>query len=221
MSNIQLFNYFRSSTSYRVRIALHYKKLPFTYIPIHLLKAGGEQYSETYRNINPLMEVPSININGKNIAQSLVILELLEELFPENPLYPKDIFEKSKVKQFCENINSFMHPLNNLKVLQYLEKTYEVTDEEKQSWIHHWLKIGFDSLEQLIQTNHGTYCFGNNITAADVCLIPQVFTAQRFNFNIDPYSRVSEINNICKKIESFGLAHPFRQIDTPEDLKIR
>lgn len=222
MQNLNLYNYFRSSTSYRARIALEVKKLQYTYTPIHLLNNGGEQNSEAYRKINPVGGVPSLIHNDKVISQSFAIIEYLDEAFPNSiRLLPEDVYLRAKVRQFCETINADIHPLQNLKVMQFLEKQYHFTAEQKNMWISKWVHDGLAAIEKVITPYAGSYCFGNNITAADAFLIPQLFSAQRFNIDITHYKLLSKINENCLAHEAFKKAHPYRQIDTPEDLKIQ
>ncbi len=220
MAQIQLHNYFRSSTSYRVRIALHYKDIPFDYFPVHLLNNGGEHHRAEYKDLNPLEEVPSLVHDGKVIAQSFAIIEYLEEVFPKNSLLPPSAFERAKMRQFCENINSFIHPLSNLKVLQFLEKNHGYDLNQKEFWVQHWSKQGLASLEEMLRTSAGTYCFGDKVSMADLFLVPQVFSAKRFHMDLSPYPLVQKIDKNCEKLEAFRKAHPFRQIDTPPESRL-
>lgn len=218
MSRLVLYNYFRSSTSYRVRIALHLKNLSFEYLPINLLK--GEQHSIEYRKINPLGGVPTLVHESKIIPESFAIIEYLEEIFPESPLLPHDAYLRARVRQFCEVINSFMHPMGNLKTLQYLERNHAYTQEQKEQWVQHWAHQGLEVLEKTLQEFAQTYCFGNTVTMADIFLIPQILTCQRFKVDMTNYPTLLKINENCLKLESFKKAHPFRQIDTPAEFKI-
>lgn len=219
MADIILYNYFRSSTSYRARIALHYKNIPFKYEAVHLLNNGGEQHSPEYLKINPQAEVPSLVHDGKVIAQSMAIIEYLDEVFPQNPLFPKSAVERAQVRQVCENINAFMHPVCNLKITQYLEKKHGYNEQARSEWIQHWSAIGFKAQEEILKKTSGNYCFGNTLTAADLFLIPQMFSARRFNVDLTPYPTLRKIEENCLKLEAFKKAHPLNQVDTPEDLK--
>lgn len=213
MDTLILYNYFRSSTSYRARIALNFKNLPYEYRAVHLLKA--EQHSAEYLRLNPQGEVPSLVHQGRSIAQSIAILEYLEDVFPNPPLYPKDPYLKARVRQFCENINSYLHPLSNLKVMQYLEKKHGYDQAAKEEWIRHWYKPGFEVLEGMLQTSAGKYSFGDQVTAADACLIPAVFTARRFHVDLSAFPTVVRIDKECQSHPAFEKAHPSRQPDTP------
>lgn len=219
MSQIILYNYFRSSPSYRVRIALHLKGLPFQYEAVHLLNNGGEQHSPAYKKLNPQEEVPTLVYDGKVLSQSLPIIEFLNDLHPSPPLFPADPFERAKVRQFCENINSFMHPLANLKVTQYLEVKHNYDLAAKEEWIQHWMGMGLEVLEQMLQETAGSFCFGDKITAADVFLIPQLASARRFRVKMDGYPLILKIEENCMKQEAFIKAHPSRQVDTPAELR--
>lgn len=217
MSSIVLYNYFRSSTSYRVRLALHIKDLNFEYKPVNLLK--GEQHSPEYRAMNPLGGVPTLVHDNKIIPESFAIMEYLDEVFPKNPLFPKDAYLKARVRQVCEVINSFMHPMGNLKTLQYLERSNGYTQEQKDGWVQHWAAQGLETLETTLQEFSGVYCFGNEVTMADLFLVPQMLTCNRFKVDLSNYPTLTKINNMCLSLEPFKKAHPFCQIDTPEEFK--
>ncbi|MBV2169158.1 MAG: maleylacetoacetate isomerase [Bdellovibrio sp.] len=217
MSSLTLYNYFRSSTSYRARLALHIKGLEFDYKPISLLK--GEQHSPEYRKINPLGGVPTLVHNGKVIPESFAIMEYLDEVFPKPALFPQDAYLRARVRQVCEVINSFMHPLGNLKTLQYLEKHHGYTQEQKEAWVQHWAAQGLETLETTLKEFSGTYSFGDQITMADLFLIPQLLTCTRFNVDISKYPTLIKINENCLKLEAFQKAHPFKQIDTPDEFR--
>lgn len=222
MTNLTLYNYFRSSTSYRVRIALELKKLSYNYSPVHLLNNGGEQNSEFYRNLNPIGGVPTLVHNDKAISQSVAIIEYLDEAFPETlQMFPTDPYAKAKIRQFCETINSDIHPLQNLKVMQHLEKEFGISAEQKSQWLSKWITDGLKASEKLIESSAKTYCFGETISCADLFLIPQLFSSQRFGVDINQFKTLSEINNNCLKVQAFINAHPFRQIDTPTELQIK
>lgn len=225
MNNLALYNYFRSSTSYRVRIALALKNLPFDYKPIHLLNNGGEQHSAEYRALNAMGGVPTLvhEIQGQKnvIGQSMAICEYLDEAFPQSyQLFPKDPYKKSLVKQFCENINADTHAYGNLRTLQYLEKNFGANEDQKTKWIHHWTTAGLTACEKILEKHSGQFCFGDTVTAADVLLVPQIFTAQRFKVPLETFPKINQIVNHCNSLEAFKKAHPFRQIDTPEELRI-
>ena len=220
MSELILYNYFRSSTSYRVRIALNYKKLKYQYNAVHLLNNGGEQHNSDYKKLNPMSEVPTLIHNGATLGQSMAIIEYLDEVFPNPRLFPQDPQKRAQVRQFCENFNSFMHPVCNLKILQYLESKHGYGQPEKEGWIAHWSKKGFEANENFLQKTHGKYCFGDEVTAADLFLIPQVFSAQRFKVDLTDYPLIRKINDNCLALDFFKDAHPYRQVDTPKEEQV-
>lgn len=218
MSDLALYSYFRSSTAYRARIALHHKDLQFEYRPVHLLNNGGEQHKAEYRKLNPAGEVPTLIHHGKAIGQSMAIIQYLDQVFHEKPLFPSSPFLRAKVMQVCEGINC-MHSLTNLKVTQKLEKESQFSEEAKKQWIHHWMNQILTSTEKLISDTAGTYCFGHEITAADVFLVPLVFSAKRFEVNVSVYETISKVTENCLKLDAFKKAHPMNQPDTPAELK--
>ncbi|MBC7742412.1 MAG: maleylacetoacetate isomerase [Bdellovibrionaceae bacterium] len=220
MANLTLYNYFRSSTSYRVRIALHLKNLKFEYIPVHLINEGGEQNNPEYRKINPTGGVPTLMHDQKAISQTVAILEYLDEAFPETQrLYPSDPFAKAKVRQLCENINADIHPLTNLKVTQYLEHQLNTTPEQRTQWSHKWIQDGLAATEKVMATTAGEYSYGDSVTAADIFLVTQLFSAHRIGVDIKNYKTLSRINDRCLALDAFKKAHPHLQIDTPEEFK--
>lgn len=221
MSDLNLYNYFRSSTSYRVRIALELKGLSYTYTPVHLLQNGGEQYSDAYKSLNPLSGVPTLLHGDKAISQSFAIIEYLEDAFPNTPkIFPQDAFLRAKVRQFCEIINADIHPLQNLRVMQYLEKQVHLNADQKNTWLNKWIVKGLTAAEKTLESYSGTYCFGDTVTAADLFLVPQLFSSQRFNIDISHFQQLSKIYENCNQLEAFKKAHPYRQPDTPEELRI-
>ncbi len=220
---MKLYSYYRSSAAYRVRIALAIKNLDYETIPIHLLKDGGEQHSSDYLDVNPQKLVPALIHDGKTILQSLAIIEYLEEQFPAPPLLPEDRYLRAFCRSIAYNIACDTHPLNNLRVLNYLTAELKINDEEKQRWYSHWINTTFTGLEkQLSQlnadissslNNRGCYCLGATPTLADVLLIPQVFNALRFNVPLTPYPLIHSIYKHCTNQPAFQRAAPERQID--------
>lgn len=213
--SMKLFNYYRSSASYRVRIALNYKNINFETQDVLLVDSDlkkAEQHSEFYKNINPQALVPSLQLdnNQKILSQSLAILEYLEEEYPSPSILPENKIDRSYVRQLANIIACDMHPLNNLRVLQYLKNNFNITEEQKITWYHHWLNLGFQSIEELLKNNNsnGKFCFGDEITIADICLIPQVYNANRFEFDLSQFELISSINSNCLKIECFDLTKP-------------
>jgi maleylpyruvate isomerase len=207
---LQLYNYFRSSASFRVRIALNLKNLTYQDIPVHLLNNGGEQNSTQYQLLNPQGLVPVLLDDEKVISQSLAIIEYLEDVHPEKPLLPTDAYQKAQVRSFALSIVAEMHPLNNLRVLQYLTKELNLSEEQKTAWYIHWIENGFSALEKTLvtQKNSGDYCFGNTPTLADICLVPQVYNARRYACDLSAYPTVSRIDAHCKNHPAFLNAWP-------------
>lgn len=215
---LTLYTYFRSSTSYRVRIALYLKGLSFTAKPVHLLEGGGQQHSSEYREVNPAGEVPSLIHNGKMLSQSFAIIEYLDEVFPEPRLFPANAFDKAKIRQICEHINCGIHPVANLKVQQYLTKQLHHTEEQKNQWVAHWIREGMDALEKIVSKTAGDFAYGNTLTAADLFIVPQVFSSKRFGVGLENYKTIQAIYDRAMKIEAFNKAHPHVQPDTPAEL---
>lgn len=222
MGSIKLYNYFRSSTSFRVRIALNLKGLPYDYIPVHLLKDGGEQNKPDYRTINPMGGVPTLVDGSVTVAQSSAIIEYLDETYSHTyQLLPKDTKSRAKIRQFCQIINADTHAYANLKTLQYLEKNFTADDHKKKQWIQHFVSQGLSACEKMISENKTTYSFSNSVTAADVFLVPQIFTALRFDVDLSPFPHLKRVYDECLKHPAFIKAHPFRQTDTPEEFKLK
>ena len=212
---MRLHSYYRSSASYRVRIALHLKGLAFDYVPVHLTRDGGEQFQSSYRELNPQALVPVLEDGETRISQSLAILEYLEERYPDLPLLPKVLEHRAHVRQLALAIACEIHPLNNLRVLKFLTGELELSEDDKNGWIRHWIALGFESLEtQLARSSlHGRYCYGDSPTFADCCLVPQVFNALRFGVDLEPYPTLRAIDAACQTLPAFQLAHPARQPD--------
>jgi maleylpyruvate isomerase len=212
---MKLHTYFRSSAAYRVRIALNLKGIAYEAAPVHLLRNGGEQLSDAYRAINPAMLLPSLEDDGNVIGQSLAIMEYLDETQTQTPLLPSDPAGRARVRTLALTVAADTHPLGNLRVLKYLTAQLQVTDEVKLAWQQHWLRTGLATLEALL-ANHphsGRYCHGGTPTLADCCLVPQVFSAQRFGVDMAPYPTVLRIHAACGELPAFQQAHPAQQPD--------
>lgn len=211
--NLLLYSYFRSSCAYRVRIALNLKGVPYSIVPVHLIKDGGLQHSERYAGINPSRQVPTLVDGNAIIGQSMAILEYLEEEFTNPPLLPKALKDRAVVRQMCEMINSGIQPLQNLSVMQFLENELKLSADDRNKWLQNWIQRGLQSFEDLLQFHAGRYCFGDQITLADCFLVPQIFSALRFKVDVSPYKRIVEINERCLKLTDFLRASPERQPD--------
>lgn len=208
---LELFDYFRSTASYRVRIALNLKSIDYKSTSIHLVKDGGQQHSNEYKELNPSGLVPSLKLDdGTVLRQSLSILEYLDEAYPTPSLLPNNILDKAKVREIANIIGSDIHPINNLRVLKYLQGNLNVTDEDKKSWYENWINKGFNAIESILKNSgsNGKFCFGNTVSMADIFLIPQVYNANRFNCPMDKFPFIMAINENCLKIDAFAKATP-------------
>lgn len=214
--NIKLFSYFRSSCSYRVRIALFLKNIPFEYVPVHLLNDGGEHKKSNYSELNPMQQVPFFIHNEVNLAQSFAIIEYIDHVWPNTPLLDKDIAVRAKQVQMAELINSGIQPLQNLSVMQKLEKDFQASKEAQTEWSRHWIQRGLVALEKELLKTSQTYSFGNEVSIVDAFLIPQIYNAQRFNLDMNQYPTLNKIHLNCCKLDAFKKAHPDNQPDTPK-----
>ena len=206
-------SYFRSSCSWRVRISLAYKGLSYETIPVHLLKDGGQQHSDAHRGANPMRELPVLLVGDEPLAQSMAILEYLEEAHPTPSLLPKDHLARARVRQMAEVINSGIQPIQNLRVMQKLQKDFSLEKSDAMQWSADWIKFGFDALEVLVDKHSGKYCFGDEPSIADACLIPQLFNARRFSVVLDPYPNLTRVEAGLNEIEAFKASHPSQQPD--------
>jgi maleylacetoacetate isomerase len=212
---MKLYDYFRSSAAYRVRIGLHLKGLDYESIPVHLVRDGGEQLKPEYRAINPSALIPALQDDGATITQSLAILEYLDEAHPLMPLMPKDALGRARVRSLALAIACDIHPLNNLRVLRYLVKEAGLAEEAKTAWYVHWVREGFAALEAQLAASPATgrFCHGDTPTIADIVLVPQVFNASRFNIDMSAYPTIARIDEACRTLPAFEAAHPSRQPD--------
>jgi maleylpyruvate isomerase len=212
---MRLYSYFRSSAAYRVRIALNLKGLAYEYAPIHLLRDGGQQLKPEYRELNPDGIVPTF-VDGDNVlTQSLAIIEYLEETHPEPALLPGTPLDRAFIRSIALQVACEIHPVDNLRVLKYLKHTLKVGDEAKDAWYRHWLESGFESLEKRLANDPrvGKLCFGDTPTLADLCLVPQVFNARRFNIDMSRYPTIERIADHAAQIDAFARAAPGQQPD--------
>lgn len=215
---IILYDYHRSSAAYRVRIALNLKGLVYRQIPVNLREGG--QMGPDYRALNPQCFVPTLETeDGRLLRQSLAICEYLDELHAQPPLLPAEPAARSRVRALAQIIACDIHPLNNLRVLRYLGEELEADDAQTKSWYHHWLHQGFQALECMLAADPqtGRYCHGDQATLADLCLVPQVFNANRYGVDIGDYRNIRRINDACLELEAFDQARPERQPDALTD----
>lgn len=211
---LKLYAYWRSSASYRVRIALHLKGLAFETIPVHLVKDGGAQHSAAYRALNPEGRVPLLVDGDFKLGQSLAIFGYLESQHPTPPLLPAEPKLRARMWQFCEAINADIQPLQNLGPLGYLSRELGVSEDQKAAWLRHWIDRGLSALEQEIaDLPAGTAVFGDTLTYADCCLVPQMFAARRFGAALEQYPRLAALSTRLEQLPAFAAAHPEQQPD--------
>lgn len=212
---LELHEFFRSGASFRVRIALNLKGLEYRHVSVHLRRNGGEHRAEAYTRLNPQQLVPTLVDDGHPIIQSLAIMEYLDDIRPEPALLPKEPLERARVRALAQVVACDMHPLNNLRVLQYLQKELGQDEAGVNRWVHTWQAAGFESLEGLLAGDGrtGRFCHGDSPTLADVCLVPQVFHAERFGFDVSRYPTVWAIHQRCLELEAFQQAQPDKQPD--------
>jgi maleylacetoacetate isomerase len=216
---MQLYSYFRSSASYRVRIALNLKGLAFETVPVHLLRNGGEQLTPEFRRLNADGLVPVlIDDNGQQpaaLTQSLAIIEYLEEMHPSPALLPDNPGDRAHVRSLALSIACDIHPLNNLRVLRYLVRNLKVGEEDKNGWYRHWCEQGLAALERTLANDArtGRFCFGDTPGLADCCLVPQIANAQRLDCDLSNMPTIMRINDACQALEAFADAAPAKQPD--------
>jgi maleylacetoacetate isomerase len=210
---VKLYNYFRSAAAYRVRIALSLKGLDYEYIPVHLVK--GEQRGEPYRTLNAQQLVPILADDRGTFTQSLAIIEYIDERYPEPPLLPDTPEARARVRAIALAIACDIHPLNNLRVLQYLTGTLGTGEDAKNAWYRHWIDLGLAALETQLASDAatGVFCHGDRVTLADICLVPQLANARRNRIPLEPYPTLRRIDADCQSLEAFASAAPERQPD--------
>jgi maleylacetoacetate isomerase len=208
---LTLYSFFRSSASWRVRICLALKGIHYQIVPLNL-RASAKDLPE-YRELNPQGFVPTLITEEGALSQSLSIIEYLESLYPEPPLLPLARFARAQVQAMAALIASDIHPLNNLRVLNYLRTTLGHAEAEITAWYQHWVNEGLQALEQMVAVHGGTYCFGERITLADVCLVPQMYNARRFAVDIAPFPTLRSIDSHLQSLAAFADSAPEKQVD--------
>ena len=214
-----LYGYWRSSAAYRVRIALNLKGLAYESKPVHLLRDGGEQHASAYRQLNPQQLIPCL-VDGEHVVtQSVAIMEYLDETHPAPPLLPADPAGRARVRALALAVACDVHPLGNLRVLQYLEAQFGADEGARAEWSRHWIATGFDSIERLLADSAATgrYCHGDTPGLADACLVPQMYNARRWKLPLDNYPTIVRIADACNELEAFRCAAPEAQPDAPAD----
>ncbi|MGA9341299.1 MAG: maleylacetoacetate isomerase [Rhodanobacteraceae bacterium] len=216
---LKLYSYWRSSAAYRVRIALNLKGLAYDLVPVHLVQNAGEQHDASYHRLNPQELVPVLLDGRRVIHQSLAIIEYLDEatqgaaaLLPTNPR------ARARARSLALLVACDIHPLGNLRVLQFLEREFQLPRDERERWSRHWITEGLRAFEELVadHPSTGTYCEGDAPTLADICLVPQVYNAQRYGVDLTPYPTIERICERCRALPAFDAARPERQPDAPE-----
>ncbi len=213
--SLELHTYWRSSASYRVRIALNLKSLPYETHAVNLVKDGGEQWSAKYRGVNPQSRVPTLVHNGQRFAQSLAIIEYLDEVFPGARLIPKDPVDRARVRMLSQIIACDIQPLQNTSTTKYLKEHLGLSDDAVTEWLREWITRGLDAFNAHLEHDHlsGKFCHGDSPTMADCCLVPQLYAAERCGVPATKYPRLALIAENCGHLPAFQHAHPSRQTD--------
>lgn len=213
MSEVVLYNYWRSSASWRVRIALAMKGIAYEYRPVHLVRDGGEHRSPEYEQLNPARLVPTLEIDGHKLSESLAILHYLEATRPIPALVPADPFLAARAWQIAELINAGIQPLQNLRTMQALGERFGATRDDQAAWAKHWIETGFAAVETFLQQLHGVFCVSDEVTVADVCLVPQVYNARRYGVDLGRFPHILAADATLSALPEFEAAHPDRQPD--------
>ncbi|MGL4830593.1 MAG: maleylacetoacetate isomerase [Vibrio sp.] len=208
-----LYGYWRSSAAYRVRIALNIKQLSYESRAVHLNKDGGQQHHADFHHLNPSELIPVLIDGEFHLNQSLAIIEYLDEIYPEPRLIPARGAERYQVKALALDIAADIHPLNNLRILQYLSTELSVSEEQKNTWYCHWIDIGFKSLEEKLSKIAGRFSVGDNLSLVDVCLVPQVYNAERFQLDMNRYPTLKRVSETLRRLPAFVQAAPENQPD--------
>ena len=217
MSGLRLYNYWRSSASHRVRIALQLKGLEYEYLPVNLVSGGGEQFSAAYRALNPQSRVPALETPDGVLTQSMAIMEWLEESYPRPPLLPATPRARARARAMAQILVSDVQPLQNTSVTRYLRETLRIDDAALKGWLREWIGRGLATLEDMLsrEPGAGDFCLGDRPTIADACLVPQCASARRFGVELAAYPRIAAIDAACNALPPFQRAAPDQQPDAP------
>lgn len=212
---MRLYTYFRSSAAYRVRIALNLKGMAYQAVPVHLVRDGGQHRKPEYLALNPQGLVPALEVDGQVLTQSLAIVEYLEETCPQPPLLPADALGRARVRAIAQAIACDIHPVNNLRVLQYLGSALGAGQAARDDWYRHWVETGLAAVETMLAADPrtGAFCHGDAPGLADCCLVPQVFNARRFNCDLSAMPTLAAIAERCQALPAFAAAAPQAQPD--------
>lgn len=214
--SLKLYGYWRSSATYRVRIALNLKQLDYEIVPVHLVKDGGQQHSEPYLGLNPAELVPTFYDDDEDIIlnQSLAIIEYVDEKYEQGvKLLPAHALERARVRTLALDVAADMQPLGNLRVLNYLQDEFNQDQQGKAKWARYWIEKGFAGVEKRLQSTAADYCFGFDVTLADVCLVPQVYNAERCGVDMQPFPTIKRVADNCMQLDAFKQAQPHLQPD--------
>ncbi|KAF1689913.1 maleylacetoacetate isomerase [Pseudoxanthomonas taiwanensis] len=214
---LRLYTYWRSSAAYRVRIGLALKALAYESVPVHLLRDGGQQHAAGYRALNPQELVPVLVHGRRVLRQSLAILEYLDECWPQPALLPADARGRARVRALAQAVACDVHPLNNLRVLQFFEQQWAVPQAERETWVRHWIGTGLAALEAMLADDPatGAFCHGDAPGLADCCLVPQLYNARRFGMDVEAWPTLARIERACLALPAFRTAAPEAQPDAP------
>jgi maleylacetoacetate isomerase len=216
--SLKLYSYWRSSAAFRVRIALNLKGLIYDIVPVHLTEGGGQQHAAPFRKVNPQEMVPVLVDGERVVRQSMAIIEYLDEAYEgERKILPATARERARVRSLAQMVACDIHPLNNLRVMQYMEREFNTPQVERDRWTQHWMREGFAAIEALLEDNPSTgiFCEGDEPSMADICLVPQVYNAQRWSVDMSEFPMIERISAECMKLEAFQRARPENQPDAP------
>ncbi|MEP4891098.1 MAG: maleylacetoacetate isomerase [Aliiglaciecola sp.] len=214
--SLYLHGYWRSSASYRARIALNLKQLDYTYVPVNLTKDGGAQFSEQYSALNPAHLVPTFVDDDEDIFlnQSMAIIEYIDERYEEPvKLVPIHRLDRARVRSFSQDIACDIQPITNLRVLRHLKTNFQSTEEDNAAWCKHWIETGFKGIEKRLVNTVADYCFGFDLSMADVCLVPQVYNAERYGVDMEQFPLIQRVADNCNQLQAFIDAKPENQVD--------
>lgn len=218
-TGLTLYSYWRSTAAYRVRIALNLLGLEYQIRPVHLVQDGGQQHAADYAGMNPQELVPTLTDGRRVYTQSLAIMEYLDERYADNVrLLPNDPRDRARVRALSQVVACDIHPIGNLRVLQYLESALNADPDQRKQWSRHWIESGFESLESLLadHTDTGSFCQGDQVGLADACLVPQIYNANRWGVDMSAFPTIASINANCLALEPFQRASPEQQPDAPD-----